>query len=579
MSLKSLLLLGFCYFLAPMALSAQTPVVEKSAGFEEPEDGASKLLLMKNGNTILVHFTKNDGIETTVYNAKHKRIGGGPNEIKSWKAKKMSTATLEGLFDINGEPVAFMTQMVDRKPSLFRLTFDGKTGKLKSEDLVSETNRLGFGAGYSMLFGKVDAPGFIVRKDPESDYYAVATYNAFSHDKNERVKITHYSPEHKVLNEAFYESPENKYKYLKIEDMYVRGDEFVFVTSFSFNTLTSGGKESRVMISRLARGEKEFKSEFIAGSSSTVEPLVALKYQPANKQLYMLSALSAKSMDMDYTMWTSKVNYVLKLNVIDPIALKIGKEMYIDHPALNAYSKDRLGYKKPYYGVIQDFRVHDDGSLTLMFEELDAQIRQSQTRYFNPTGSSPGFSNSPNSAASMSVGSTTSAYTKLGDMGIVRLGADGKELPGSYAIAKKQVAYSWLDPLYVYDRSNGAFNFKKGFFGKSPNDGFFSFDCVYAGDKLLTVFNDNPQNMDEDDESYKGKKAMKFMGDANTVLAWEEGGAVKKTYLFGDPGKKDEARFCKMEMNTFSQDKKTMATMLIERKGKDKRAYIAWIRF
>ncbi|MBV7531268.1 hypothetical protein [Chitinophaga sp. sic0106] len=576
---KSLLLLGFCLLIVPVAIFAQTPVIEKSTGFEEPEDGASKLILLKNGNTMLIHFTKNDGIETTVYNAKHKKSGSVQNEIKSWRAKKMATATLEGLFDINGDVVAFMTQMVNRTPTLFRLTFDGKTGKLKSEDVVSETNRLGLGAGYSMLFGQVDEPGFIVRKDPESEYYAVATYNSFTHDKNERVKVTHYSPEHQVLNEAYYESPENKFKYLKIEDMYVRGDEFVFVTSFSYNTITSGGKQSRVMVSRLTKGEKEFKSEYLSGSSSTVEPLVALKYQPANKQLYMLSALSAKSLNMDYTMWTSKVNFVLKLNVIDPVALKIGKEIYINHPGLNNYAKDRLGYKKHYYGVIQDFRIHDDGSLTLMFEELDAQIKQSEQRYFNPTGNNVGFSNVATSTASVSTGRMSAVMTKLGDMGIVRLSAEGKELPGSYAIAKRQMAYSWLNPYYVYERSNGGFNFKKGFFGKSPNDGFFSFDCVYSGDKLLTIFNDNPQNMDEDNESYKGKKTMKFMGDANTVLAWEEGGTVKKIYLFGDPGKKDEARFCKMEMNAFSADKKTLATMLIERKGKEKRAYLAWMQF
>lgn len=172
--LKNILLACFCSLLLPAALHAQSPEVVRSKPFDEPEGGASRLLLLKNGNTLFFHFTRKKGIEVVAYGSNHQESPMERNRVKSWKQKKMNNASLKGLFELNGQAVVFLMQIVGRKPCLYRFIFDGTTGKLLKEELIADLPRIGMGAGYSVAFGGVSIPDFFVRKDPDSEYYAVA---------------------------------------------------------------------------------------------------------------------------------------------------------------------------------------------------------------------------------------------------------------------------------------------------------------------------------------------------------------------------------------------------------------------
>lgn len=564
--LKNILLACLCSLMLPVILPAQSPEVVRSQSFDEPEDGASRLLLMKNGNTLFFHFTRKKGIEVVVYNNKHHESPMEHNRVRSWKQKKMGNAALKGLFEMNGQAVVFLRQYISKKPCLYRFIFDGNTGKLLKEDIIGDLPRVGMKSGYSLMFGSVPTPDFYVRKDPESEYYAVAAFNSFAHDRNERIKVTHYSPDHKKLNEAFYESPQGAYKYLNFMEMYVHGDEFVFVSSFAYNTRASGGKESTVMISRLTKGTKEFEYKLLDYPDSRVQPDVALKYNLVNKTLYMLAAVNAKVAEKPYTMYTSEQNMVLQMNIIDPFVLAVKNKYFIDHPQLSEYAKDHLKYKKPYYGVIQDFRLNTDSTITLMYEELDAQVNHTTTTTFVN--------------GQMRTGDRTSISTTLGDIGVVRINDAGKEMSGSYAIAKLQLSAGWIDLYFIHRRPQTSWTFRKGMINSGNyNAGFFSYDYMFANNRGYAIFNDFPRNAEDSTENYRRKKGMRAISAANTMLAYHDGNAVKKTYLFGDPEAKDVSRFSMLEMNTHSEDQKSYATLMIERKGSRKKAYIVWITF
>lgn len=278
--------------------------------------------------------------------------------------------------------------------------------------------------------------------------------------------------------------------------MYVHRDEFVFVSSFAYNTRSSGGKDSRVMISRLTKGTKSFEYKLLDYTDDYLEPDVALKYNLANKTLYMLAAVNAKSAKKPNTMNTSEEGLVLQMNVIDPFGLTVKNKYFIDHPQLSDYAKDHLKYKKPYYGVIQDFRLNGDSTITLMYEELDAKIRTSTT----PGTSSATTGYHPSSTS-------TSVTTRLGDIGVVRINGAGKELPGSYAIAKRQVTGNWINPYYIYRRPQTSWTFRKGMLNSGNyNAGFFSYDYVFANKKGFVIFNDFLENIESTDENYRKKK-------------------------------------------------------------------------
>jgi hypothetical protein len=116
------------------------------------------------------------------------------------------------------------------------------------------------GKGYAMLFGKVPMPEFYVRKDPESDNYAIALFNSFANDRNERIELVHYNKDHKEISRAFYQSPNDEYKYLTFQDMTVMGDKEVVALAVGMNTRSSGGDQNGSLLTgTLTAGSKSLE--------------------------------------------------------------------------------------------------------------------------------------------------------------------------------------------------------------------------------------------------------------------------------------------------------------------------------
>ncbi|SDH35536.1 hypothetical protein [Chitinophaga filiformis] len=565
---KKLILTKLCCFLILFAATAQSgiPTYTRSTGFEEPESGSSRIVLMKNGNTLFFHFTPKKGIDVTVFDQKHRSKGIVNNKVDSWKQKKMRSASLKGVYEINGQAVVFIQQSIKKCPTLYRMVFDGKSGKKIKEDLVGSVDRT-MGKDYGMAFGGISyVPNFSVSKDPYSDYYAVGIFNTRTSDRNARVEVIHYSPEHKEINRSYFESPENKYKYLSLLDMYVNKDEFVFIGSYAFNTKSSGGEESRILVGRMQNGKKGFQYKMLDYTDDYRNVETVMKYSQANKQLYMLAAIEAESVKRMPTMDKGKksTGYVLQMNIFDPFSLELKNKYFVEHPKLTAYVDEHLKAKRKYLGIIQDFKLNDDNTITYLFEEMDNySVTNTYTSYTN---------------GRMSTRTTTHFYTDLGSMGIVNVDQSGKELR-SYAIAKDQTTEATLDMFDVYSRKMSNWNFRGRGYSYNNLSGFYSYDYMFVNDKEYVIYNENVRNTESEKETTKDNKNMGRISLTNTVYAYFDGSKVVKSYLFGDPGRKDENRFCQLEMNTASEDGKSFATMMIERKGRDKQAYIAWVNF
>ncbi|MBO9728106.1 MAG: hypothetical protein J7623_05655 [Chitinophaga sp.] len=539
--LKNILLACVYSMLLPLMLLAQSPKVARSQAFRKP-DGASRLLLMKNGNTLYFHFTRKNGIDVVVYDNKHQGAPIVNSQLKSWQPKNMDDISFKGLYEMNGQAVAFLVHYKGMKPCLYRLVFDGNTGKLLREDAVSED----FTGNHPDM-----NTGFYVQKDPESEYYAVVASNKLPRGgPGERIQITHYSPDHTKLNEAFYESPKGTYRSHFLADIYVHRDDFVFLAFYACDTSWADGKDSKMMVARLSKGAKVFDYKFLDYMADLPEPVVSLRYNSTNKTLYLLSAVSAKGVNKPYTMYYWMRNLVLQMSIIDPYSLIVKNNYFIDHPLLSEYAHTHLKYQTPYYGVIQDFQINADNSISLMYEEL-AQITSRATT------------------------------VRLGDIGIARIDESGKEMPGSYAIAKEQIMRGYIDPYFIDRRYRRRWSFFSGFLGDKDmvNNAVFSYDYMFANDKTYVIYNDFPENIDDKNEDSRGKVRMRRVSDANTVLAYHDGNAVKRIYLFGEPENKNVSRFSFLEMNAHSNDNKSYATMMIERHGKSKQAYIVWITF
>ena len=154
---------------------AQFKPLAASDVFKEPERGISKIIQFKNGGTLFYVLDVKKGFEVKVYDAAHKLKAETHIDPSFGKLR----GSVEAAFEVNGDAVVLITDIDDRTPILYRIVIDGKTGNLKNETKVAELQKIKRTAGYAMMFGGVPMPDFFVRKDPNSENYAVALFNSF----------------------------------------------------------------------------------------------------------------------------------------------------------------------------------------------------------------------------------------------------------------------------------------------------------------------------------------------------------------------------------------------------------------
>lgn len=92
------------------------------------------------------------------------------------------------------------------------------------------------------------------------------------------------------------------------------------------------------------------------------------------------------------------------MNIFDPSSLRQQKTYFVEHLPLDSFAKEQLKYKYAYNGIIQDFHINNDNSISLLFEELNVQEKEQQ------------FTDSISMLCSMF--SSPHYYTNLGEIGM-----------------------------------------------------------------------------------------------------------------------------------------------------------------
>ncbi|MRG46974.1 hypothetical protein GFS24_17765 [Chitinophaga sp. SYP-B3965] len=236
--------------------SAQFVSIADGPEFNEPEKGAAKIIQLKNGNTVYLHFR--EGINLQLYNAAHQRI----------QDKNIPTAHTENInavFETQGDVVVFASERENKHPVLYRLILDGKDGTLKKEEVVLRLDQL-------ILTNP--ARDFNIEKDPYSEYYAIRTW------LNEELgsEIIHYGPDHAVLSRGVFDKETVGVFYHGFTDMVVLGDKAVCILASNFNV------ENRVELLTLEKGSSAFKATPVGEALKGA----ALKYNPYTSQLIVL---------------------------------------------------------------------------------------------------------------------------------------------------------------------------------------------------------------------------------------------------------------------------------------------------
>jgi hypothetical protein len=516
-------------------------ILVSQSNFEESEefkefDGWTKLVLLKNNNTGLVEITYKAGINYTLFDAKRKVIKTSKLNLTKLD-DNLKVHQIEGVYEIAGDIVVFVVgpEKDGKKtiPHLFRLILDGNTGSLKSEEQLLSLDEMTTGAAYGMIFGDTDIPSFFVEKDPESGHYAVIKYNTIAPETNNRIEVYHYSPEHVLLNKANYNTPTNKYKFTKYLSAYVKGDEYVLLSTCAFNTKKSGGETMRYYISQLNKDKKTFVQK----------ELQYTEYDKAAKSYFTYNAIK-ENLNLILI-----VNYTQINQNINPTSLALEKPFPADFKSVNKIYQDEMLKKDVYAGMIEGSFIDNKGNVTYLYHTLSKEY----------SSSGPGM---PAQVISC----------LFGDVALVTMNSSGKEV--SSTVFPLSIFRRGDHTPMIYNSARKGRKVNSGFSPVFDNDWYFGIDFISTENGTYLFFNNLIVNMEMPDD--KKSKTIKAISGTTGVKYLYKNGSLIKDYFYEKPVNKKEAKFINPGSSDYNSNTKTYATILTF--PKEKTSKVIWTK-
>ena len=507
---------------------------EKSEPFDE-FDGWTKLIQLKNNNTGLIEITKKEGVNFTLFNAQRKKITSGKLPLTKL-GDKLNLVQIEGVYEIGGDFVAFIIGTEEdnkKKPVFYRLIMDGTSGKLKNEEIIGKLDELTMGAAYGMVFGDTDIPTFYVEKDPDSEYYAIIKYNTIATETKDRIEVSHYGPDHKLINRANYNTPTDKYKFTKFLSAYVHGSDYVLVGTCAFNTKKSGGEEIRYYVAQLNKGKTVF----------TQKELQYTEYTKSAKS-YFIYNKPKNIVNMVLIIENAQIN-----QNINPTSLALEKPYSTDFTSVNNFYKNQMGNKKDFGGMLEGSFVDKNGNITFLYQQLTKKL----------------------GSGGMGMPAPVEGCI-LGDIALVTVSQEGKEISSTAfpcAIYRK----GDHDPM-MYNSARKGRRVNGGFTPVSDNDWYFGIDFITTENNCYLFFNNTIDNMEKPDDKNAGRIAG-ISGTAGVKYTYKAG-KINKEYLFEKPENKKEAKFINPGSSDYNATTKTYCTVLTD--PKLKKANVVWTK-
>jgi hypothetical protein len=248
--MKSLLCIVFLS-LSSFMLQAQLKEVAASESFEEPRDGALKIIQTDDGNTFYINHHMKEGLIIKKYNAQHKLVK--TNTIFSNLAKLHREDQLL-LYFRNNTLVILATERMSRGPKLYRQIIDANTLALKEEVIVDELPKmkLKFGFNYSRSVYDRELK-YYAQLDTASGSYIALVMNT-DEEAGKQIKVMHFNQDHEQINTAYFSVPNSNYDYIDLMDYYVNADKEVVVLAKGVQN-----KNEELLLGLLKKGENTFR--------------------------------------------------------------------------------------------------------------------------------------------------------------------------------------------------------------------------------------------------------------------------------------------------------------------------------
>ena len=543
-------LLCFC-FVPNAILKAQFKVIAKSPGFEEPEKGNAKIILMKNGNTAFLNITVKDGIFIKMYSPEHKVLFTRTLQHKFAKLKGLS---VEACLETKNNITMLLSEYDDRTPTLHRIVISGNEGKIVSQETLATLKKLKIWDGYSVAFGGVPLPDFVVRRDPNSENYAVACFNSFASESDQRFELIHYNNMNEEISRSYLSSPEGQYKYIEIVDIAVMGDKEAIALLNGYNTRSSGGKETELLMAHFSKNEKQVKYESLLYEEELRAMGAIMKVNPRTQKIHVLLQATVTPGSRDANGKKLRGNttyYALRHFIHDPVTSTTTDGPDVEWGAINDAYKGLFGEKKNYSGVLQNMYMEDDGGYSIVLEGLEIITTQR--------------------------GSSSSTEYVLGDLAVMRYSASGS-LSQTLLVPKEHSLNSSILTGGAGASAYPLYHYKRDFTAQALGGGnqYKSFAYLSGKDKSYVLMNDIERNQ----ESMQKGKITKIRGLDECdgfYFPIGENTTQPRQFIFGKPDGKKDHNLGLFTISDYDRERNMYATLVLERDGRDKSVRVVWL--
>ncbi len=533
----------------------------ESVSFKEPESGWLKLLQLKNGNTILLHLGFKRNATVKIFDPRHELIAETRLKLDAGRNGNLKKAVVEAVHEIDGNMVVFIQNYPRKTPTLYRFVIDGQSGKLLKEEVVGKLSALHMGSAFALGFGHADMPDFLVKKDPNSDHYAVAMFNSFESDRNKRVELVLYNGKHQQVSRAYYKCPDNTFKYMVPLDMLVDKNMGVYAVARAYNTRSQGGTTDKTVIATLPNNASEVQTHILKGTGNKPITQARLLHDATPGKLALL------------TVTNNSYVYNTNLRLIDTDSFKTEKNLALK------FSKPKQQYNsvfpkkknKSFQGIPVDFYTNSNNTYTIVWEEIFTAVKETHRVGVGSNASSVSSYRRVPAATSDELGSKRPAggRTGLGSVAVSLFDTTGAEKEGYFVPKDYRIYGTMLPSMYHNDRKDKAALLYQG-------NQYKYFHYLHKEDSGYLLFNDVAENLDL---IKKGKlQGITGISASDAYIAKLESGAQTRSMAFGAAASKKMHQFALFAVSDYNTASNTLATVKMEKKGGATKARVVWMK-
>jgi len=542
---RNILLLLFC--LAAFTGMAQDKKYTLSDPIDIKETGWNRVVLLRNGNTFLLHLENGKPLSIVIFDSLRKQVAFQHITCNVLDISLLKESTFEGLFEINNEVVFFLDQDHQSKRGLLRLRFRATDGVMTEEKRLAESPTMSTPTDFTIVHSR------------NEDKYAIVYCTDKPAFKKCDLHLTWYDNKHEPGKDIIINADRKSYDKLAVLDAEQR-DNGICVCLGMFNMETGGTKGANGMPAQAIHSF--FQAYFIPKDSSfavgtqvvdlTTEAFPAIPAYTYNPFANTLNILLLSFKDVVYQVG-QEMQPAAKIGDLflrfDQGDLKLSSS-WIKNSMANDYLRKNTDSNQVFAGIPLLVYTNDNGLTTI--------IQESFTRHVDPDQASK-----------------TRLQSYLGNIAITQYDDDGKEIWGT-VLPRMQSGKGTTD---FYDM--GLFlqkNQSQTMFGDQPElvyaRQFLSVNSYTRHRNFYMIFNDYTKNFNN---------TLKNPGD--TVAGYENTNAcyyqmdrkkeVTKKHLFGEPGA-GEYFSCFTEGADFTEQSGLYASLVRYKKGDNISLRMAW---